>query len=1293
MAKTTEDMMQELFGPVEQEEPKVGVDPDVPTVEPSEPQELSEGDILTELFGPAPEVSPEVSPEVDTSAIPTSYSGFYGEDLLRREQELLSTQMGPGGTGEFTQVEEALGQRPAFARELADIKQQKKDKYDAVQGENVTTLDINLPGDVTIYGGKIITDPDGTKRFLPPPTATESTQMVDKMILDTARGIAGLPEFFGIEGFQKAVPEIASEDEAAIIMAELGQLTFGGLGVLKLAERGPKIYALAEKLPAFRAFAKYAEDMTPDFVKRGIDYAKLGLQGVEKTVPEGTIPVAVGAAVVADEDVGTLFGSPDMTMAEAKTRMLAETMAFGVVWNMASTAGEVTRLAPGLNYLGRNIKSGVTALFANPEKMDEAVMEQLGEVVYRNSKKLAAAQTQDEVDQAYLELYDEIQTTYKKATGKDLNEVLLGDELPPPQEGEYVPSIGEVFDDEALMRLYKGLATKGGARQADQILSQMLNDAEMARLQALKERAQIGEATLAPRGEEAGVEAREALEPQIAEEQAAVARVGREEVEEARTETERMLAESQAREEAAMVQAEAQRVGAEETVIATAEDVQRVLRQSPASKTNLDALDQTIADDGAMQTIDQVLADDLTTVREAGRAKDEAFRTVEIPPEEAIDLTQRLLARIGNEDFIRANPQAASAMLSKLIRTFRDDTVQPVPGPAPTPTPGAPTPTPRPPTGIQQELAQLQDELEQAVTAQDILRISQRISQLLRRGARPVSEGIEEGVEELPTITLADLDLIAMDAKDASNKAFQASRSPSRGGAQKRVLYTLGEDLRGLSNEVSATVDQYVVANPQVKEVRDEFGQVFSSFRERWRTQTGNDWQGDIIQSTTEADIAKVSNKIISVFKNPNTTDANLIQIRNIVNQMPEEVREPFIQQIGTRILADFTRAKGIMPAVDSVQTVADARRLISTIDEYLQGVSRYENVMPGALQQLRDLRTSLEGVTAGAEAAVARRGATEAEARAAERAARATGEAERRALSAQERDQIAEISRRMKEAQSAINNSTLKQFLNVDNPTDFVSRLYRDQRGAQKFQELWTRAGTTGEKLESGLTPAQEALKETAMKGLLMRVYTPTQEAVDAGRMALMDVVDATTRPNSTAGQIFAIATDGDPAAREFMEQFKNSIASYQRSLTGGQIPGSRTAETAALQRLTNDVLMVVYGPLTQNFRIARFIANATFKSQAPEEKIAEAWGRVMTDPRYYKGVLDKAKTLAEQKLIPEQEAFSLAFAAGLLSAAGYNKYMQSEDPEAEILRDYRQYATVQQTEEALQENPATPE
>lgn len=1287
--------MKALFGmPTEeneQEQPTTtGVDPDVPVVEESELERPTTVGSIEELFkaqptAEEPEAEQPELPEVDSSSIPTSYTGFYGPDLLRREQELLGTQMGPGETGEFTQVEGGLteGQKA----ELESIRAQKREKYDAIQGSNVTSLDV---GPIAI--GKIIKDPDGSRKFLPPPTATESTQMVDKAILDTARGIAGIPEFFGFEGYQDLVPEVASEDEAVLLGAELTQLTFGGMAALKLTEKGPKIYHAVEKIPGFKAFMKGTEELTPDFIKRGVDYAKLGLQGVEKTVPKGTIPVAVGAAAVADEDIGTFFGSPDMTMAEAKTRMLAETMAFGAVFNLASAAGEVTRLAPGISYLARNINAGFTALFAKPDQLDEKVMEQLGEVVYRNNKRLANAQTQEEINQAYEETYQEISQTYKNITGKDLTETLVGDALPPPGQGDYVPSIGEVFDDDALMRLYKGLALKGGSKQADQILSQMLNDADLNRLEALKERARIGEAQLAPRGEEAAVEVREALAPQIAEEQATIARVGREETEQVTTQTERMLKEAGAREEAAMAQAQATRQAAEEEVLTTATDVQRTLEKSPGAKTQLDALDQSIDTDGTMQIIDDVLTEDLNMVREASRTKDEAYRAVEIPPEESARIVDDMLVRISDDDFVRANPEAARGILGKFIRMFRE-TGEEI---APAPTPGAPTPTPRPKGPLQEELTQLQNELEAATTAQEILRISKRIRELTRRGIRPASEGAGEVAEELPTITLADLDMIAMDARDAARKAKVASRSNEYGNAQKRRLFQLGEDFDVMAKSLSDDVNQYVTGNPVAQEARDEFTRVFTPFKERWRTQTGREWQGDIIESKTQADIADTASKIIKVFKNPKTTDANIIQIRNIVQQMPEDVRTQFTQNIGTQILADFTRARGVMPATDSVKTVAQARQLKNRLDEYMQGVARYEEVMPGALEQLRALSRSLDEVLAPAERAVTRRGVTEAEAKAAERAARVAGAEETRVLTRQEQEQLSAINARMSEARSVVNNSTLQSFLKVDNPTDFISRLYRDQRGAQKFQELWSRAGTVGEPLEGGLTATQEALRESAMKGLLMRVYTPTQEAVDAGRFALQDIVDAMNRPQSTPGQIFSIATNGDPAAKEFMDQFQKSIASYQRSLTGGQIPGSRTAEVAALQRLTNDVLMVIYGPLTQNFRIARFIANATFKSQTPEEKIAEAWGRVLTEPRYYKGVLDKAKELAEKGLVPEEQAFSTAFAAGLLSAAGYNKYMQADDPAAEMLREYRQYTTVQQTEDALregQEPPSTPE
>ena len=119
----------------------------------------------------------------------------------------------------------------------------------------------------------------------------------------------------------------------------------------------------------------------------------------------------------------------------------------------------------------------------------------------------------------------------------------------------------------------------------------------------------------------------------------------------------------------------------------------------------------------------------------------------------------------------------------------------------------------------------------------------------------------------------------------------------------------------------------------------------------------------------------------------------------------------------------------------------------------------------------------------------------------------------------------------------------------------------------------------------------------------------------------------------------------------------------------------------------------MVMYGPLTKDFRVARFINKIFFGTFNGEYAIAEAFGRILTDPRYSARVLDKAKELAEMGLMSQQEAFRKSFGATLLTIAGFKEYDQASDPERLLLdqagRDARQMAIAVESEEGLGATP----
>ena len=1292
----TDDQFNALFGitSTEEEKPKeeptvTGPDMDMPVVEETGKPEQPESS-FSALFGvpePVPAGTEEEAPQIDvekaasvTDVIPTSLQDFYGEDLIRQEQELLNRRMGQGGTGEFTQVEG--GGLSAQDREALDnIQRIKQEKYDAVSGPNVS--------DYGVFG-KILTQEDGSSKYLPSPQANEASQLYLKTASDTMRGLLGLPEFFGQEGYQNLIPEVASKDEAVVLLAELGQLTMGALGGLTAVEKAKKITQLADKFPSVATFLRGGmqkiDTATPDWLKKTVELTKMSAEDLAKLAPKGTIPSTAGMVATADEDVATLFGEPNMTMAEAKMQMMYESLAFGVLLGSAGAVGEVTKVAPGIRYLVRNVSAGLSALFASPKKADQQVIEKLGQIVLENNKKLANATTPDEVQAAYEATLNEVRTTYKQITGQDLDEILAGTALPDPES--YVPTIGEAFGDEALLRFRKALEMSKGKDNANAILREVLNQNEIDRLNALEAQQARARTELAPTGPEAGEQVVEELRPQIQQETEALLEVGATERAAVRAETEAQRQAAMEAEQQALARAEAPVEEATAGLETTVKQAEKTLSESYASRSTLDDLDQIVAQDGTAVQVNQVLKDDLAVKRRLGTAKDGAYGSIVIPPEEAVAIADELILNIANPRFLISESQirGASKALQKLIYKFQGKGVE-VPPTTP-PTPGAPTPTPKPaPTGtLQEQLAQLEKELlNPALTAQELMDISERISVLLKKGVTKPTAGVAQAapevVEELPTITALDLEDITIYTRRMATKANQQALSQG-----SREFKQVADGLNEYANTLSARLNNYVELSDTAVQARDEFQQFYTGFKERWRTATGKEWEGDIINAKTEADIADISERIIKVFANPKAKEADLVQIRNIVDEMPEEAKQQFIQDMGVRVIANFTRAKGVTPALEGgITSIKQARQLVTALDNYMSGLARYEKTMPGVLDQLKVIRENLNSLAGRGEKAVTAKAGAEAEAKVAVKGAKEKRATEERMLSADEQEKIREIDRRLREAQKVVDRSTLQKLLDVDDPTAFLGGLLRSKTGVRNFQELWSRAGTTGTPLETGVTSAQQALRESMAEALLNRVYTPVQQLKQSKLIALTDLAPIILDEKSVPGRIFRIAYQNDPAGLEFIQRLGRASASYQRSLTGGQIPRTATAEVSALQNLVTDIQMVAFGPLTKDFRLARFITRMTFGAAGAETKIAEAFARVLTQPEYYGRVLEQARKLASQGLVAEEEAFRIAFGSAIIGAAGTKKYMQMEDPREEILRDVKQYATMQQTEEAL--------
>lgn len=1254
---------------------------------------------------------PESDIEVQYKAVPTTITDLYynpnnpqTEQIIAKETAAKNIIGGAtffGGTAarnialpQFAPEETQQQIKKAY-QDLQEIYEYKKSLYDEIQGDNVTEIGV----------GKIVTNPDGTRQFVPGPSSDNTTQTIAKSISGITQGLLSFPAFVtGQEelDYSNIVPEVNSDSAVVNTISEIIQLgvgSFGGIGIAAKAEKYVNLFVNAPKVKKFlQGSAEFLDEV--DKVTGGS--GKALARTVGKVTPKGTVSSALGAAAVADEDITTFYNDPDMTVADVKMQVLKESLAFGlIVGSVVETGKKAVQVSPTLKAGADNITSGITALFSifSRKGADDKVINMLGETLYENSRRLSKAENPDEIAQINLESYKEIKKAYNQLSeGGDLEKVMAGIE-PTPTGG---PSLAEVIGDSALLRLEQSLRYSQGGANSNQILRGKLGNADFARLNELTSRVSRVKKELAPEGREAGEQVREALEGQVTREMAELT---------AETEAERRAIQESTRQARKVAETEKEAViqTADEAItkideikIQTAEDVSRALEQSPVSQRNLADLQNQINDDGTVAVISSQLKTDLTTKDALGTAKDTALKEIKIPGEEAQRIVDDLIDTYTNPNFLVDNEaiQQAGKEISLLIRTFKSaDDVSPITST----TAGASLPI----RSIDAQLEELNIEFASGLMGQQnvarLQEITTQAKDLMARGAKlpprtatstappkVTEEAVEEAVE-LPTITAYDLESIVINTQQRANKFAERSLAESDTRA-----YQLSKGLREYADSLETTLVKYVDTNPVAKKARDDFRVFFDDFKERWRSGTGRDWQGTLIGSRTRVDVEDAEDKILSVLTNPKASGKDLQVIREFTSKMDEETRQIFTQGIGNRVLAKFTSQKGVMPGEVGETNVREAIRLLDRVDTFLATNTEFEKALPGVFTQMKQIQTDLRIIVSPANAAQKQAKNIAKESEKSKRAAETKLKETQRELNQAEKTSLASVQQRLSDAQSEYRQSALFKLIDptkgYDDPATYVGSLLTSNTGFKQYQQLWNASGKTGDKLPSGLTETQEALQETTIFALLNKVQPVQREEVGKFPDALKLLVDTFKDPKTTPGRIFELSLKNNPQSREILEGLERSLASYvaKREAQSLGAQGSSTFEKSQLPKLIDDIQMVRFGPLTQDFRIARFVNKLFFFVFDSDTAVANSFAKVLTDPKYSKQVLDKATQIAQNKLVDEKEAFNTALISVLLATRGVNTYLEADDPDAVLQRDADQFAITQQTEEGLGGQPS---
>ena len=1221
------------------------------------------------------------------------YGGPEGEALRQKEERLDSIV-----ADEFASVEYTPAELAAMRKEIDDEKQAR---YDQIQGENI----VEIPG----FGGKLLKNPDGSTNFIPPPYFRGGMETAAKTSSDTLRGILGLPELVGMEGYQDIIPKVASEDEAVIIASELIQLTTGGLGALTIGNKLKMAEKLGKAMPAFDKI-------------------------FNSVMVKGTLSTSVGAAATADEDIGTLFGDEEMTMAEAKTRALAEGLALGAIMKLPLTAGKKLSGYEAIQKLGTNLKQTIALLTRDA---DETVIEALAKQLNEGKSALARAKTPEEIRKAQEDLLLLAETQSKQITGMSLDELAekaAKDEL---ADDQYVPTVGELLDDNALIRLYTGMRLTTSSDEALSLVSKLLTNKEQGRLEAIMKQGEKIIAEYAPKGKEAAVEARDLAEKTVQGQRATVEKATEGEMADIQatdlTERQRILQEEEtalqatdtrrAQEVATAEEETAQLLRQQEQQIAEAEAQKegalnvttRAMEESPVSTSNINTLMNQTDESGIVKPISDTLRRDIQVKDNLADTMKREYEAVPLDTDDVVTLLDTMITTAQNANIAGSasglnSVTSLSTLISALTKRLpAEDAVEAV-GKA----------SMSAGSDVAAEIKRLEGLMNSATNIQDHLKYAKEISNLLRSSgtkapapSAPVGTGGAPApveMPELPSLTANDL-LEVKRAVSAQAKAFnaKAATEPALAVESKKVA-----DLLSTTDSIlSSKIDDLTVDNPTAQAAREEFDNFFKgTFSERWRTEMGRDWQDQIFGTMNQADIARAEERIVKIVSNPNASKESLAQIRGIVDSMDDATRAQFGADLAPRIATDFAMSNKDMLLVSTnpADNLKKAQQAVRAIERFRAGTQGYFEMLPGASRILDDVYDNLKrvvdinsGVIQEADVAIKEGTAgikeTTKAGTAAVREAERGAQTEAKAISskakmdmatvnAQTNEAMAAVRRSLSAAQDEINKSAFARLTGVaDDPSVFFARsLTNPERGASDIRTLWDNAAKYGEVGDNGLTPAQEAIKEGVVEALMTKsVSAVAGKADEPSRIALAPLLDATAKKGSTANQIVNNVFVGDESGLELIETFGEAVASSRRAGLGRAAPESMTGPLQALTGNVKELNTVIFGPLSKEARIANFLTKVSGGLLSNAGALAKSYADIMTNPAYTKRIIEEAARLKREAMMPPEEATGKAFLKVFMLSLGFKQYEKASDPWFVLEEHYKSFSQGTETEEAF--------
>jgi hypothetical protein len=1272
---------------------------------------------------PALESSLDVDAGMATTYDSIYYGGEQGKRLKFREQELYNII-----SDEFAHEMYSPEEVEKAKAELEKIDQAKQKQYDKVKStDNVKVSDFGPLG-------KVINNPDGSKNYVPAPGINEAVQVPLKATTDTLRGLA---QTVGADSFADMIPKVSSEDEAVVVVSELAQLGSGAMAGVTLSNKLSKVKKIKEYLPGLSNLLGTAQ------------------KGARKIAGKGAISSSAGAAATATEDTGTLYGSymgvKDLAPEEAKMLVLGESVAANILLKGIGAAGtgiaNTSLVVRGVRVLAAGI--ALISARGNVKKLEEKVVDRIAAQINEGDNMLANATTPEEVEAAYDKLYQAADDITQAAYGKSLNEAIADRAAGTTPDEAMVPTLGEALGEPVLVRQYIGLRNAGGKDRAVEIMREVVENNENVRLDAIIAKGDKLFKEAAPTGKEAAELSRQTAEMQLEKETASILgereageRAVQEDVGGRITErTTQRREELQAAEEASAARAtqiEAERdqalqargqqteqevgalqqrqAAAEETITAGKQRVADAFNDSQVSTDNLVTLQNLTDESGIVRPISDQLRKDVETKNVLASQMKEEYKAIPVSMGELADILESTtqLATTSNLRSPEAKMEALNTVrdLVKVARKSMEDAAE------------AGTSQSRAfPEDIEARLVELEKRLNaDNLTEREYFDITREMADLMRQssGGTTTAAGVVEG----PTINLNDLLEVQ---RDAATWSRQYKANSARTDLNARANNEMGTFLGNVADDMNARITRLSENSPGAVEARTQFEDFYrNTFSERWRTETGREWQEAAFRPVNEADILKAEDSILKTLTDVKADRGSIVQIRNTLQGMEPEARQQLSESIAYKVAGDFiTRNKtGLNTLTNPETSINTVGRIANSIDAYVKGISRYEEVLPGSTRILReaaaDLRGIVEEVTgqvAGAKQAIgeakegvkaATAAGTQAEKEIATGAKQAL-DTEKRALAgttqeikdvaaqdladltAEQQKRLDDVIRTFNTQRKAIEKSAISRLVQFEGePADYFTKVLTDTKnGMRDIEELWTRAGKASRpNPETGLTMEQEAIQEAVAEAILTKSITPVTQAKGDAQVALRSLLDVTHDKGTVGNKIFEYVFKDSPEVKQMFTSLGDAAALQRSSMNVRGVAGSQTTPLATLGAGMRDVNMVLFGPLSKKARFANFITDKSLRWYGTEENAGRLYAEILSDGTNAKRVLERAKQLKLEGMESIEDAIPRAVRAVLLANLGY-RVEEGMDPMLSIEKNFESYSAGAETEEALKEEP----